>query len=203
MFRKLSVLVSYLLHPRLVPVYVFLLLLGSDRMYTLSLSGQLKLLLLGTVIVTTLIFPLLLIFLLLRLRLISSVYLPGKDERNFPLGILAVFYYVTYYLLRNFTLPAFFHIFLLGATLTAIGCLIINLFFRISLHTAAWGSVSGICLGILFFSGKPGLIPLISAIILSGIAGTARMKLNAHLPTEIYSGWLVGVVTMCFCCFLV
>ncbi|MFH1159488.1 MAG: hypothetical protein V1733_00880 [bacterium] len=198
----MSKLVSFLLHPLLVPTYMLLFLLGIDGMYTLILNWQLKLLLVGTVVTTTLILPLFVIFLIFRIKLISSLSLPQREERIFPLITIAIFYTLTFYLLKNLFLPQFFQIFILGATVTAIISLIINLFYRISLHMIAWGGVSGICLGILFLSGEEGFVPLILSILLSGIAGTARMKVNAHQPLEIYSGWLAGVSVMSLSCLL-
>jgi len=198
----MSKLISFLLHPVLVPTYVFVVLLGINGFYAFILHWQLKLLLIGTVAAITLILPLFVIFILYRLKVISSLYLLNREERLFPLILFAIFYYLTFYLLKNLYLPQFFQVFLLGATVLAIISLVINLFYRISLHLIAWGGVAGICLGIFFLSGSSSVILLILSILLSGITGTARLKLNAHRPWEIYSGWLVGVCVMSLACFL-
>jgi membrane-associated phospholipid phosphatase len=82
---------------------------------------------------------------------------------------------------------------LYGALFTLLLGLIINLTYKISLHTLAWGatvaSLAGISLKMMI--DIPGII--ISAVLLSGLVGFARLKLNAHNPSQVYLGWIAGV----------
>jgi len=193
---------SFLFHPLLIPTYILLVLLNFDRLYTVLLSWQLNLLIIGTVGVTTLLFPLLIIFIMYRIKLISSLYLPQREERIFPLITIAIFYYLTFYLLKQLYLPHCFQLFLLGASVIAIISLTATFFFRISLHMTAMGATSGLFLGMTVISGGAGLLFLIISVIISGIVGSARLKLNAHQPSEVYSGWLMGAVVMSLTCLL-
>ena len=193
---------SFLFHPLLIPTYILLTLLNLDRMYTVLLTWQLNLFIIGTVLVTTFIFPLLVIFIMYRIKLISSLYLPQRQERIFPLITIAIFYYLTFYLMKQLYLPVCFQIFLLGASVIAIISLITMFFFRISLHMTALGAASGLFLSMTVISGGAGLFLLIISVIISGMVGSARLKLNAHQPAEIYSGWLMGAVVICLTCLL-
>ena len=193
---------SFLFHPLLIPTYILLTLLNFDRLYTVLLPWQMNLLIVGTVMVTTLLFPLLIIFIMYRIKMISSLYMPQREDRIFPLITIAIFYYLTFYLLKQLYLPYCFQLFLLGASVIALICLITTFFFRISLHITALGATSGLFLGMTVISGGAGLFLLVISVIISGIVGSARLKLNAHQPSEIYSGWLLGAIVMSLTCLL-
>ncbi len=37
-------------------------------------------------------------------------------------------------------------------------------------------------------------LPLAIAVLLSGIAGTSRLVLDAHTPAEVWTGFIVGIL---------
>jgi len=195
-------ILSYLFHPLFIPTYLFLILLGFDTTFSVLLPMKMKLLITGTIMATTIVFPMLLILLMLRMKVISSLFLPQREERIFPLVIIAIFYYLTFYLIKDLYFPRNFQLFILGATLLAIITLLVSFFYRISMHMTALGGISGLFLSMTLVTGGYYLAFLISAILVSGLTGSARLKLNAHQPAEIYSGWLMGAVVMCLTSFL-
>lgn len=199
---RIALLLSYLFHPLLMPFYILLILFGSDITFSVLLPLQIKLIIMGTVLVTTLLFPLLILYIMLRMKIISSVYLPLREERIFPLITVAIFYYLTFYLVKDIYLPQNFQLFILGATLLAAVTLVVTLFYRISLHMVALGAVTGLFLGMVMSSGGNTLFLLIAAILVSGLTGSSRLKLNTHKPSEVYSGWLMGAIVMCITSFL-
>lgn len=200
MGSRLATVVSFLFHPLFIPLYVLALLPEIDPLYRLVLSGEIRLLITGTVTVTTVILPLLIILIMLRLRLISSLYLPAKEDRFFPLMIMALFYYLSFFLIKELYLPKGYLLFLLGSAVLVILCLLITLFFRISLHTTSIGGATGFFLGMTFAGGVDYLIPLIMCILLSGMIGWARLQKKSHKPSEIYSGWLMGALVIGITC---
>ncbi|TSA26638.1 MAG: hypothetical protein D4R67_07435 [Bacteroidetes bacterium] len=197
MDERIARILSFLFHPLLIPTYLLGILFWLDSTYSVLLPLQMKLLVAGTVLVTTFIFPLFILFLLFRMKIITSFYLPRREERIFPLIILAIFYYLTFYLMKDIYLPRYFQLFILGATLLTIITMLITLGYRISMHMTAWGGVAGLFLGMSLVSGGYSLLMLIAAILLAGLTGSARLKLKAHQPGEIYSGWLMGALVMC------
>jgi membrane-associated phospholipid phosphatase len=44
--------------------------------------------------------------------------------------------------------------------------------------------------------GSDMMIFLVIAILLSGITAFARLRLNEHLPLQVYSGFLLGLITI-------
>ncbi|HNX86294.1 MAG TPA: hypothetical protein PKN12_05140 [Bacteroidales bacterium] len=196
MQNLLARVISYLLHPLLIPVYVLLLVLNTSDTSNLMIPFSYKITLFGMVALTAVLFPLFLTFLLFRFRLISSIYVDQREERVYLILAVAIFYYLTYYLLKGVSLSIIFNYFMLGSALLALVTLILNFYFKVSLHMIGVGSLCGLLLGISIKYGVRAEIPLYLSILASGITGFARLELNAHRPSEIYWGYFLGVTGM-------
>jgi membrane-associated phospholipid phosphatase len=73
-------------------------------------------------------------------------------------------------------------------------CAIVNLFWKISTHTAAIGGVAG---ALIAFSGTFSYNPvwwLCIIIIVAGILGTSRMILRQHSLSQVVAGFLLGFI---------
>ncbi len=187
---------SFLFHPLILPCVTLGVMIANDPVVRLLLSPKLMLMILGMAFITTILVPLLLIFLVYRLGVIRSFYMRSREERGIPLLVIAVFYYLTYYLLKGLHLPQIFHMFMLGATFLMILLIIFNFFLKTSLHMAGLGSFTGLMTGMALHYEMNTSAFILAGILLSGIVGTARLKLDAHRPPDLYIGWLAGAAVM-------
>lgn len=203
METKIARVISYFFHPLMIPLYILLFLLNVNTFFSPGLDFSFKLILLGVICLTTILFPLLIIFLLYKKKLVRSLFLESREERIYPILIIAIFYYLTYYLMKGIRISPIFSYYMLGATFLAILALIITFYRKISLHMLGIGGMSGLILGLAFNLSLNMVYFLLPAIFVSGITGFARLKLNSHKPSEIYSGFLVGAVIMFFLFFLI
>jgi hypothetical protein len=194
--NKLARMISYVFHPLLVPTYILLLLLNLNSVVSLSLPLSYKLAMAGMVLLTTVLFPLFLTWMLFRLKIISSLFMTLKEERVYPVLAISVFYYLTYYLLRGIHISTLFNYYMLGATLLAIIALILNFSWKISLHMIGIGSFTGLFLGLSLKFGINLNTEIFTGILLAGIIGFARLKTNSHQPSEVYAGFGLGVGVM-------
>jgi len=190
--RILAQVFSYVFHPLLMPAYGMLILLFSDSYiaYTMNLKG--KLLLASMVLSLTFIFPSILIVLMKRLKLISSIELGNREERTLPFIVVVIFFYLTYQLFLNYNLPSVFYLFLLSGIVIVTISLLINFLWKISAHMMGVGSMVGAMIGLhaglqidLFWT-------IISGILISGLVGFARLRLKAHSPAQVYGGFCLG-----------
>jgi hypothetical protein len=117
-------------------------------------------------------------------------------ERTLPLMIAGISYMTLYYLTRNASIPAIYLYFIYGSIIILVTGMVINLFWKISLHTLAWGAATGALTGISirFMIGIP--VYIACTILLSGLAGFGRLKLNAHSQSQVYMGFAVGAGLM-------
>src|ERR1035438_6503657 len=203
METRIARFISYLMHPLLVPLYILALLLYGNSFLSPGLSYSFKLTLIGLICLTTILFPLLFIYLLYRKKLVHSLFLETSEERIYPLLIIAIFYYLTYYLLKGNRISPVFSYYMLGATFLAILALIITFYSKISLHMLGAGGMTGLILGLAFNLSNGICYFLVGTILVSGITGFARLKVNSHKPSEIYAGFLVGAIVMFVLFFLI
>jgi len=85
---------------------------------------------------------------------------------------------------------------MLGATLLVLISLLINYFYKISLHMMALGGLLATLIGFSFLIHQDIRIYIFLIIFITGITGTVRLKLGAHTPSQIYSGFVLGTSVM-------
>ncbi|MCJ7820447.1 MAG: hypothetical protein MUP53_04530 [Bacteroidales bacterium] len=129
----------------------------------------------------------------LRYRnIISSYSIEDKQERITPLMIVSFLYCITSFIVFRFQLPFFIKSFTLASTLLVIVVAIINFWWKISVHSAAAGALTGIVVILSFKMYTPLTWYLISAILMSGLVLSSRLRLNSHNPLQVWIGFLTG-----------
>ncbi len=198
MGTKIANIISFILHPLFIPTYALLLLFNLNFYVSFLIPYSSKLLIVGNIFILTFIFPLLSIFVFLKTGVIKTLQMETKEERTFPFLIITVFYYLTYYLLRQLHFPQIIYLFILGAVILAIISLIINIWWKISIHMVGMGAFLGVflILSLKLMINIHFLILLL--ILLSGLVGFSRLKLNMHSSAQVYVGFFVGLLIMLF-----
>jgi hypothetical protein len=188
--------ISVIFHPILIPLYILLFLLNQNIFYSFQVSFRSKLVLSGVVVLTTIVLPLLMTWVFYKLRLISSILMKTREERIYPLLVVAIFYYMTYFVLKNFPVSLLFSYYMLGSSFLVILALIISFWMKISLHMIGIGGFLGVFLGLALKLSidLSGLI--LPVILICGLVGTARLNENSHKSSEVYTGFLAGVSVM-------
>jgi membrane-associated phospholipid phosphatase len=189
-------ILSVIFHPLLLPTYMMVLLLSTKAYFALIIPIKAKLLILAVVFVSTFLLPGFIFFFMLRKKIIRSFSMESKEERIYPLLVTGVFFYLTYHLLRQVQVSQVYYLFLLGATMLVIGCMLISFYWKISLHLTGIGGVCGTLAGLAINFGLPYVMPLVASIVIAGLTGYARLRLDAHRPAQIYTGFILGAVVM-------
>jgi hypothetical protein len=188
--------ISFIFHPLLIPTYTILILFNLKYFFLSIIPLKAKLILLGNVIGFTFLIPAVIIFLLLRFSVIRSYQMEIRNERALPLLITAIFYYMTYYLFKNVSLPPLIYNYFLMSTTLIIIALLINMFWKISLHTIAMGALMGLLLVLYIRLSLDTRIWLVASIFTSGLTGTARLLVSDHTQAQVYTGYLLGFSVM-------
>jgi len=192
---RIAKIISYLFHPLLIPVYMILLLLNASSYYSLIIPFKGKLLLTAIMFLTTILLPLFTSFLFYRIKLIRSFFPDSREERIYFLLNIAIFYYLSYYLLKGMHLSPVFSYYMLGSTILVIAAILISFFHRISLHMIGVGGMAGALLGMAGNVSQMTIIALF-LILCAGLTGSARVKINIQNPSGVYSGFMVGLIVM-------
>lgn len=194
MESRLASFLSYILHPLLVPTYCMLVLLNLPLFLSFTLSLEAKAWLISLVFAFTFIAPVAIILTLYFFRMVDSIELEKPSQRTLPLIFTSLSYMGLLYILRSTSLPDYLLYMIYGALFTLLAGMLINLFYKISLHTLAWGAAVASFAGLAMKMGVELLPVIIAGLLLSGITGFARLKLNAHNPPQVYLGFIVGVI---------
>lgn len=194
--KKLAQFISVIFHPLLIPTYVLLLMYKLQLHFMMMLAADYNYLLLAIVLLSTCILPALIMLILLKLNVIKTLQMESRQERVAPLIIMAVFFYGTHYFLRQLPYDNIFNLFMLGATMLILISLIINYVTKISIHMVAQGGLVGTFMGLALRYHYEMSAILYLLVFMAGITAYARLRLSAHTQTQIYSGFLLGALTM-------
>lgn len=77
-------------------------------------------------------------------------------------------------------------------------CALISIKWKISLHMSAMGALAGTLLAVAFRFNINLQLFLSLVFLGGGLAGWARLRLNAHTPAQVYAGYLGGVALAFF-----
>jgi membrane-associated phospholipid phosphatase len=212
MVRFLAKAISIIMHPLFLISYVmFFIMIANPFLFGFS-GPKLQGLIIISVVTISFMFPMIAILLMKALGLIKSIEMEDKLERIGPLIVTGIFFLWLYINIRRHdSIPDAFSFFVLGSTIAVFMGLLLNSFSKISLHTIGVGGfmMGMILLTILFTDAlvnfpnpfgvgvirvsQRGIIGLV--IIMAGLVGSARLYLKAHTESEIYGGYIVGILS--------
>jgi len=189
----LAKLVSTIFHPLFMPLLGLILVLNSSTYISSSMPLNMQWVTLLTVFVFTCLLPLLNVLYLRRKGFVNSVYLETRNERRLPYAITVIYYIILFYFLKELQLPPILYPIILGCTLATVVAFVVNFKWKISAHMIGIGGIIGMILGISERLTLNLNATLMLLFIIAGLIGFSRLRLNAHSPFQVYSGFLVGV----------
>jgi len=160
--------------------------------YMSLLPMMYKLVMLAMVYLLTVVAPSLLIHLYRLCQGWTSHELGRKERRLVPYIISIVCYFACFFWMEYRNTPRVISIIVVVALTIQMVCALINIWWKISTHTAAIGGVAG---GLVSYSIAFSFNPLwwlCFVLILAGAVGTARMILRQHSLSQVVGGFLIG-----------
>lgn len=160
--------------------------------YMSLLPMMYKLVMLAMVYLLTVVAPSLLIHLYRLCQGWTSHELGRKERRLVPYITSIVCYFACFFWMEYRNTPRVISIIVVVALTIQMVCALINIWWKISTHTAAIGGVAG---GLVSYSIAFSFNPLwwlCFVLILAGAVGTARMILRQHSLSQVVTGFLVG-----------
>jgi hypothetical protein len=196
--KVIANVISVIFHPVFMPIYGLLIIFYTGTYFSL-LPVVLKQLIFFTTIVVTFFLPLLTMPFLKFQKLISSYTLNDRQERPLPLFMTCICYgFSTYLFFRLTYIPFFVKQYMLASTVLILFSLLISMKWKISIHMAGIGGLTGMVTSLIPFYPNQIHLIFISLFIMAGFLGFARMQLNEHNPWQIYAGYFLGYITIFF-----
>ncbi|MFW5757503.1 MAG: hypothetical protein ACOCYO_02370 [Bacteroidota bacterium] len=189
-------ILSVILHPLILPGLGMFIIFYVDSYIAFSVSEKAQNLIILIVFVNTGLAPLLTIYFLSRSQIISNVSLHIRKERFIPNLVSVLFYLFTLYLFIQAKLPSLIIHFMAAAALLTFAGFFITIFWKISIHMLSIGGMIGFLVSFSIVLQKEIPLIIITAIILAGALGSARVVLKAHTPAQVYAGFSTGFAIM-------
>ncbi|MCK5028038.1 MAG: hypothetical protein KAR57_00285 [Bacteroidales bacterium] len=186
-------ILSILFHPMLLPSIGILILFNSGSILDF-LPFQAKKIILLIVFVSTCILPLTFVPFFIFQKIIKNVQMENNKERLIPFFVTSILYFFCYYMLRRLGAPQTIVLFVLAAAINVFTLFLLSFKYKISAHMAGIGGLTGALIAISFILKINLEYFIIGAIIVSGIIGYSRLKLETHKQYQIYIGWFTGLI---------
>lgn len=117
-----------------------------------------------------------------------------REQRMVPYVISIISYFLCIYLMSLKHVPHFMTNILLAALIIQVVCAVINVWWKVSTHTAGIGGVTGALLAYATLFAFNPVWWLSGVIIISGLVGTSRIILRQHSLSEVVVGYVIGGV---------
>ena len=194
--ERLARLCSAIFHPLLIPTLGIFILFQINSFLSFAINHDARRFILLIVFINTAIAPVFAVWIMKKTGYVKDFMLTERNERVLPLLVTSVLFFMTYYLLRQISLPSLVYFFIMSATLLVMLTLIISFVWKISIHMVSLGGFTGFLIIASLFLRVDIAWLIIIAFLASGCTGTARLILKAHSPAQVYTGYLLGMITM-------
>jgi hypothetical protein len=191
--RLFSKLLSFLLHPMLIPTYGSIFYFMVTPKYS---PLPLKLGNLIPIFILTVLIPLGSLLILKQFGMMRSRLLVSAEERIYPLLIyLALLLMVLLRVIpNNYSVELYY--FFMGMALATTSCLLLALLGKVvSLHMAGIGSLLMFIVNLSFHFEKNIVVAISLCTFATGLLASARLFLNRHGRAAVLTGWLIGVIS--------
>jgi hypothetical protein len=195
-FKVLSTIISYLFHPLFVGVMMAAYLIFLHPTYFQALDAKARMMKLLVVINNNVFFPLLVVALMRALGFNKSVLLKTQKERIVPYIASITFFFWTYYVFRNQPeVPRVMVNMCRGMFFATAVALVLNNYFKISMHGIAVGGMLGMILVVMILGELPSTFHLLAVALITMFVAFARKIVSDHQWFDIVAGIALGLAT--------
>ena len=193
---------SYVFHPLVIPTLGMLIIFNSNSYVNFAIPYELKKAVVILVGLSTFVIPTLFTLFLQNRGYIKTIEMETTKERVIPYGFTIIFYFFTIYVMMKVAIPPIIFNFMVGALVSVILAFIVNLKWKISAHMIGIGGLTGALIASSFLLNVNLLSYITLSILISGLVASSRLILNAHNPSQLIIGFLMGMVCQIFSIYL-
>jgi hypothetical protein len=184
-------IIAIVFHPLLMPVYGITIIFSAPTLLG-YLPFNVKKLLILIMLVNNVLLPFSLLPFFFYRNIITSWTLSERKERNIPLVITTVLYCATSFIIFRFQIPVFLKSYIFASAFLSLIVTVINLWWKISLHSVGAGALIGMVLMLSLRMLTPLEWYLVPVIVAGGFVLSSRLELNLHNPQQVWIGLLTG-----------
>ena len=183
-------IVSMLFTPFYLPMVGLAALFVFSYMSIFPLYYKLEVLIMAYLF--TILIPTVMIHFYRRYQGWNLIELGHRERRMVPYVISIVSYFTCVFVMERLHMPHFMSAIIIAALLLQIVCALINVWWKISTHTAAIGGVAGALFAFAEYLNFNPVWWLCLVFLVAGVLGTCRMILRQHSLSQVVVGFWVG-----------
>lgn len=195
MINRFAIFFSYLFQPIIMSVLGVFIIFNAG-IYITDIPAEFKRFIYTVVFLCNVLIPLTLIPALYLLKYVQKITLDERRERIIPLFFSTICFYLGYYLVSRMSSIRVIDVFLSSGVAVLLILLIVSLFWKISIHMAGVGGLTGLILTLSIIYTLDMTFFLTVTVLISGIVASARLALKAHTPMQIITGYLTGFLVV-------
>ena len=183
-------ILSMLFTPFYLPMVGLVALFVFSYMSIFPLYYKLEVLIMAYLF--TILIPTVMIHFYRRYQGWNLIELGHRERRMVPYVISIVSYFTCVFVMERLHMPHFMSAIIIAALLLQIVCALINVWWKISTHTAAIGGVAGALFAFAEYLNFNPVWWLCLVVLVAGVLGTSRMILRQHSLSQVVVGFWVG-----------
>ncbi len=192
-FRFFAKLISIALHPLIVGVIIMAYFIFVHPSLFAGIDAKTKMYRFFTFVNNNFVLPLLVVLLLRGLGFSKSLYLNTQKERIVPYVATIIFFFWTWYVFMNLPqTPPIVISLCQGMFFSSSVALILNNFFKISMHGIAMGGMLAVMIILIIAGEAYSIWPLLCTLLLTAAVSSARKIITDHTWFEIIIGLSLG-----------
>lgn len=182
--------ISFIFHPLLMPMFGVLLFFYTSPLQFPTPIIKAKLI---AIFLLTILFPILIFYLLKTTRQAKTIYLQSTKERILPLIInCGVILYMCFRVFPIYEIRELYFFFI-GILISTFSCLMLALVkFKASIHMIGTAGVLMFCIAVSIHYNINLLTLIAFCFILVGAIATSRLHMHAHTIKELIFGFFLG-----------
>lgn len=189
--KSISSVISTVFQPLLMPTYGVLLLFAYTyfgAMYTHRFWQ-----IITPVLFFSFVIPAVLIYMLLKMGVISDLSLKVRKERFFPYLITLLSYSAMIIYYHRMNMPGWFMMIMGASVAIMIIAILITFKWKISAHMFGIGGLTGGAMAVCYFVERSNpYLMFMGLFVLAGLIGTSRLILKRHTLSQVIAGFLLG-----------
>jgi membrane-associated phospholipid phosphatase len=193
--RRFALVISYVLHPLWMPLWVFLMLWAVDPWLRLQPAVMVYV---SSILLINALAPAISLYVLHRRGALSDLEVSRRQERTVPFLVVMFYQLLGYYALTRpgVYLPSEVLALVLGMMASLALAMLLTRWIKVSMHLLAQGGALGALWSfhLLHELSLGAFLPLGFAV--AGAVGWSRMRLGVHTPKELALGFLLGFAVL-------
>jgi hypothetical protein len=190
---RLAQVLSIIFHPLWMPLLIYAIVRWMDPYFIAPTQADSFVL---ALLIVNIIAPALSILVMIKYGMVSGIELRERKERWGPY-LLVIFYYCLCYTLLRWQgpiLPKEVFSFVFAVIVSLVCSLIINRYWKISVHMLGQGGVFGSLLALKSVHMADVTMIALCTIIMASLTAYSRLKLEAHTHAQTYAGFALGTI---------